>query len=107
MPGQGLGHLGREPRAFQAGDEEVPGAVEVGVEPVVVAVAKEVRLFPLSLRLRGLGLFDPVLTGNPNDNVVNLNRRRTETKPAGTAFFFGTGDGNGRVGVEWTDFHLE
>ena len=100
VPGQRLSHLGRNPGPFQAGNEEVPGAVEVGVEPVVVAVAEKVGLLPLSLCLRGLGLFDPVLTGNPNDNVVSLDRRRAETKPAGTAFFFGTGDGNGRVGVE-------
>jgi len=44
--------------------EPVPQAVEVSVEPVVVAVAKKVRLLPLSLCLRALGLFDPALTGS-------------------------------------------
>jgi hypothetical protein len=44
MPGQGLSHLRRDPGPIEAGDVHVSEAVEVGVEPAVVAIAEEIAL---------------------------------------------------------------
>ena len=47
VAGKGLSHLGRDTCTFQAGDEEVPATVKVGVAPVLVLVGEEVGLLPL------------------------------------------------------------
>ena len=39
MPSQDLGHFRPNPRPFETGDEKMPHAVEIGEQPVVVAVA--------------------------------------------------------------------
>ncbi len=38
VPGKGLGHLGRDARPLQAGDEQVAVGMEVGEQPVVILV---------------------------------------------------------------------
>ncbi len=43
MPGERLGHFGREAGPLQVRDEQVPQAVEVGVPPGVAAVAQKIR----------------------------------------------------------------
>lgn len=63
MPRQGLGHLRRHAGAFQVRDEEVPEAMEVGVEIVVVAVAEEVGFEAFLQILVGLRLIKPLVAG--------------------------------------------
>ena len=46
MPGQRLSDFRSDPRTLQAGDEEVPAAVKIGVQPGVIPVGEEVRCFP-------------------------------------------------------------
>jgi hypothetical protein len=42
VPGERLGHLGREASSFETGDEKVPVAVEVGVLAIAVLVLQKI-----------------------------------------------------------------
>lgn len=68
VSGQRLGHLGRQARPLQIGDEQVPQAVQVGEQAVVVRVAEEIRLQPpLRLGRVVLCLVEPLVVGGALD----------------------------------------
>ncbi len=80
-----LGHFGRHSGSFQAGNEQVPQAVEVGEQAVVVTVAEEIRPDPLALlRFRLCLVQPPIPSGDqvPLDHFVRFPLRPAR-HPAG------------------------
>lgn len=80
MSGQGLSHLGRDPSPLETGDEQMPEAVKIGVQPVVVAVAEEVGREPSVF----LGLLDPLLPGGDQvpTGIRTTNRATKKAVPS-------------------------
>jgi hypothetical protein len=70
VPGQRLGHLGREAGLLQAGDEQVAVAVEIGEQAVAVAIGQEIGLFALAIINKSLANTTLSITGYFVDDSV-------------------------------------